>query len=323
MITIMTWRDGKAAMLADAKLSDVEMSPVIGDFSWIHFQLNEGDGDPFAGIADQVPAIVRRSLLAIETRPRSDLIEGGVLLNLRAPLADVSSQDDGDPLVSLRLWAKSGLVLTVQFRPSSVIPACVEKFIAGALGDPGDVIIALVLEAATQVDTMVAALGDRLDEFESGLDHRASFAERRQATQMRGQAIRMRRFVGPHSQALERLTGFPLEWMDATERAALREASDRYARMSEELESVRERSAVLHDEITDLRAERIDARSLQIGILALIFLPLTFITGLLGMNVAGIPFALRPWAFWGVTAFCFAVAATIGIWFLVRGWSRR
>ena len=66
----------------------------------------------------------------------------------------------------------------------------------------------------------------------------------------------------------------------------------------------RERAALLHEQLTDLRAELVDRRSLMIAIVAFIFLPLTFVTGLLGMNVAGIPFAHQQWAFWGVVGFC-------------------
>ncbi len=92
------------------------------------------------------------------------------------------------------------------------------------------------------------------------------------------------------------------------------------ARMAEELESIRERSALTHETLTDLRAELIDQRSLIIAVVALIFLPLTFVTGLLGMNVAGIPFAHAPWAFWGVVGFCVAIAAVITLYFVGRHW---
>ena len=56
---------------------------------------------------------------------------------------------------------------------------------------------------------------------------------------------------------------------------------------------MRERAALLHEQLTDLRAEELDQRSLLISVFAFIFLPLTFITGLLGMNVEGIPYAQR------------------------------
>jgi zinc transporter len=146
-------------------------------------------------------------------------------------------------------------------------------------------------------------------------------AVRRQVTRLRSEAIAYRRFVGPQRTAAERLTQIPLDWLDDDERAAVREAADRFARMNEELEAVRERAAVLHEELTDLRAEKMDARSLQIAIVAMIFLPLTFVTGLLGMNVQGIPWANAPWAFWGVVAVCVLIGAAVSGWFAWRKWN--
>ena len=84
------------------------------------------------------------------------------------------------------------------------------------------------------------------------------------------------------------------DWLAEDDRLHILEAADRFARMAEELEAVRERAALLHEQITDLRAEQIDQRALYISIVAFIFLPLTFITGLLGMNVEGIPYAHTP-----------------------------
>jgi zinc transporter len=55
----------------------------------------------------------------------------------------------------------------------------------------------------------------------------------------------------------------------------------------------------------------------------MVFLPLTFITGLLGMNVAGIPFAHAPWAFGGVVALCVVLAVAISAYFLWRHWFER
>jgi zinc transporter len=47
------------------------------------------------------------------------------------------------------------------------------------------------------------------------------------------------------------------------------------------------------------------------------------VTGLLGMNVEGIPFAQEPWAFWGVFAFCALIAVAVGLWFAVTRWVNR
>ena len=92
--------------------------------------------------------------------------------------------------------------------------------------------------------------------------------------------------------------------------------------MAEELEAVRERAALLHEQLTDLRAEQIDKRALLISVVAFIFLPLTFITGLLGMNVDGIPYAHSPWAFWGVVTLCVLIGFGVLGWFVRRRWLR-
>ena len=97
-------------------------------------------------------------------------------------------------------------------------------------------------------------------------------------------------------------------------------AADRAARMAEELESIRERAAVMHDALTDLRAEQIDQRSLTIAVVAMVFLPLTFITGLLGMNVEGIPDAKDPKAFWEVIGLCLLIAVGITVYFRRHQW---
>ena len=118
-------------------------------------------------------------------------------------------------------------------------------------------------------------------------------------TEVRSEAICFRRFVAPDRDALHTLPGLDFDWLAEDDRLHIVEAADRFARMAEELEAVRERAALLHEQITDLRAEQIDQRALYISIVAFIFLPLTFITGLFGMNVEGIPYAHTAWSFWG------------------------
>ena len=93
--------------------------------------------------------------------------------------------------------------------------------------------------------------------------------------------------------------------------------------MAEELEAVRERAALLHEQLTDLRTETVDQRSLYISIVAFIFLPLTFVTGLLGMNVEGIPYSHSHWSFWGVVIFCVVVGLGVFGWFAKHEWLRR
>ncbi|MGQ7416470.1 CorA family divalent cation transporter, partial [Streptococcus suis] len=71
------------------------------------------------------------------------------------------------------------------------------------------------------------------------------------------------------------------------------------------------------------RSEQIDHRSLIISIVAMIFLPLTFITGLYGMNVDNLPYQHEPWAFDAITAVCALIAVGVTIYFVHRHWFQR
>ncbi|HKT77689.1 MAG TPA: CorA family divalent cation transporter, partial [Sphingobium sp.] len=187
---------------------------------------------------------------------------------------------------------------------------------------PGDLIAALAQEITEALDPEIAELGDSLDEIESSLTGTGAAEVRRQVSEIRATAIGYRRFIAPQRQALERLSAADAAWLEPDDRLHLQEASDRCARMAEELEAVRERSALAHEELTDLRAEQMNRQALIISIVALVFLPLTFLTGLLGMNVDGIPYAHEPWAFWGVVGVCVAMAAGISGWFVATHWLR-
>ncbi|PNB44645.1 zinc transporter ZntB, partial [Pseudomonas sp. FW305-130] len=89
-------------------------------------------------------------------------------------------------------------------------------------------------------------------------------------TKVRVAAIGYRRFLQPQRAALEKLAALPCDWLHDDDRLHLSSAADRAARMAEELEAIRERSALMHESLTDLRAEQIDSRALLISIVALI-----------------------------------------------------
>jgi zinc transporter len=86
-------------------------------------------------------------------------------------------------------------------------------------------------------------------------------------------------------------------------------------RLGEDLDAIRDRSQVVHDQIMDRRAERMNNQMLVLSVVAAIFLPLGLLTGLLGINVGGIPGTDNPWAFWIVCAALIATAVALVLWF--------
>ncbi len=281
------------------------------------------DKDDLAHLKDQddIPDVAANALVATETRPRCDRIDGGAIVNLRG-LAEVTPADS-DRLVSIRFWVRAGKVNSVTRRPLAATADVFAQAERGTILDPGDLVAAFARAISKQLDPEVAQLGDTLDDCETGLEPKRVYELRRTITRIRSEAISYRRFVSPDRDALLTLASLDFEWLAEEDRIHIREAADRFARMTEELESVRERAALLHEQITDLRGEQMEVKALLLSIVALIFLPLTFVTGLLGMNVAGIPYAEEPWAFGGVVAFCAVVAVLLSAYFYFVHWLKR
>jgi zinc transporter len=304
------------------RLSIEEASDYQGPgFLWVHLEGRDPNDVALLKSRQQIPEIAAGALIATETRPRCDRIEEGAIVNLRGP--GETDTTDSDRLVSIRLWVRRNRVTSLSRRTMTATASVIRLVEAGRVLDPGDLVAAFAREISRQLDPQVAELGDQLDDCESQIETGSIYKLRTSIAQIRSEAIAFRRFVAPDRDALTTLAGMDVDWLEDQDRLHINEAADRFARMTEELEAVRERAALLHEQLTDLRAEQVDQRALVISIVAFIFLPLTFITGLLGMNVEGIPYADRPWAFWGIVAFCVLVGAAVLAWFLFRHWLRR
>lgn len=290
------------------------------DFVWVHLSTTAEHAQAWLRDEARVTPIVIDALTAAETRPRCERMADGAFVNLRGRTEE--ELDSSDMLVSIRIWATRGKVVSVTRKQLVALKTVTQDVERGAVRDPGDLIAAFAAAITEDLDPVVADLGDWLDDCEQKLDVERIFALRRGVTRVRAEAINYRRFLSPQRAALERLAALPGDWLADDDRAHLAAAADRAARMAEEVEAIRERAGLMHEELSDLRAEQLDQRSLLIAIAAMVFLPLTFITGLYGMNVEGLWFAKEPWAFDAIVVLCAVIAAGTVLFFARRHWWR-
>jgi zinc transporter len=286
---------------------------------WVHLCATDTEAQDWLGGEAGLPDYVIDALTAAETRPRSEAMADGAFVNLRGLSSEGTSTE---PLASVRIFARAGRVYSVTRRPLDALE-CVKNCVQGGnVRDPGDLIAEFAVAITEQLDPVVADLGDELDLCEEELDAQRAFELRRLVTRVRREAIGYRRFLFPQRSALEKLATLKVDWLHDDDRQHLTTAADRAARMAEEVEQIRERAGLMHETLTDLRAELIDQRSLVIAIAAMVFLPLTFLTGLYGMNVKGLWFAEEPWAFDAIVALCAVIAAAVTGYFSWKHWTR-
>ena len=100
-----------------------------------------------------------------------------------------------------------------------------------------------------------------------------------------------------------------MDWLEQTHKRRLQESLDRLIRYIEDLDTIRERAQVVKDELASALADKMNKNLYMLSIVAAIFLPLGFLTGLLGINVGGIPGAENGDAFLIFVGMLIAVVA--------------
>ncbi len=284
-------------------------------FIWIHLKRdNPRTGDALGACG--LDRFVIEALTAEETRPRCTVIGDGVLLNLRG--VNLNPGAEPDDMVSVRLWVEERRVIGVWLRPLMAV-----RDVLDAIGrkrspvSPGDLVAKLALRLADRAEPTVAALNERIDRLEEAVDDQAGTATRAQLAEIRRAAISLRRFMFPQRDALTTLQIEDVNWLDDRDRARIREAAERVTRLAEDLDALRDRAQVVQDQIMDRRAETMNRHMLILSVVAAIFLPLGLLTGLLGINVGGIPGAEYPWAFLIVCGLLVAIGL-FQLWFFKR-----
>ena len=100
-----------------------------------------------------------------------------------------------------------------------------------------------------------------------------------------------------------------LPWLSDKVKADFHEATDRVTHYVEELDELHGRAEVAHDLIDSRLAQQLNRRMFLLSVLAGVILPPTLVTGLLGVNVGGLPGADSEWAFPVVCVVLLALAA--------------
>lgn len=241
-----------------------------------------------------------RALLDEDTRPRCVEMEDGALLILRG--VDLKPKGGLAGMVSIRLFATQERLLVVQRKRLDAFEERVAALDRGlGTGGVGAFLGGLIAAMRQDVEPLLDRLETAVDTFEIGAlerDKPPSKHERHRLNEARRSAVLLRRYLAPQAEAIRRLSALREPWIDDAQlREALSEEADHCRRAAEDLDVLRGRAVIITEEAALRVAEETNQRLLTLSVVSLIFLPLTFLTGLLGVNLDGIPFADRPWSF--------------------------
>lgn len=266
-------------------------------YIWLHFDV----GDPAfeAWLTRQLPMTVAKALVEPETRPRCDRVENGLVVNLRG--VNMNPGADADDMVSVRLWVTEGLIISARVRKVWAVDAIRQQMDAGlAPGTITSFLAELAHGLTKRIDKVSLTLVEDTDAFEEhALSPSKALAS--ELAGLRQSVIKLRRYVRPQSEAIAELADGKIWPLEPHSASLLLETANQTARTMEELEATSDRLRAVQDHLDMVHMSALGRNSYVLSIVAAIFLPLGFITGLFGINVGGMPGVEAAYGFWAVS----------------------
>ncbi|WP_168797775.1 zinc transporter ZntB [Aliishimia ponticola] len=282
-------------------------------FRWDHVKLDVA-GRAWLDQSGLDPLVIE-ALAAPDTRPRATFYDDGAVVFLRG--VNTNEGAEAEDMVSVRMWVEPGRVVSVWLRPLRAVAQLRSASDLGSGPDgPGAFVSQLALNLSETAAPVISDLADRVDALEESLVDPAVKIPRAALTRLRRTVIALRRYFSPQRDALSELHHVHIPWITDQDRDRLAEATDRMARLTEELEALGHRTQVLQDHIAARQADDLNRQMYLLSVVAALFLPLGFVTGLLGVNVGGLPGTHSDIAFWIVCALM--VALGLLQWWIFR-----
>lgn len=264
---------------------------------WVHLDYTDESSAQWLYGHPDVPALVADALLAQETRPRVAVMQSNLLVYLRG--VNLNPGAEPEDMIAIRLWVTPERIISTQRRSLRAVADLLARAEQGeAPASTYGLLVELVDVLTWNMEDVVDQVEDQVSDYETASIARQSRTMLGEFALVRRRLTLLRRFFAPQRDALARLydPGSPLA---ERERAQVREVADRLQRLLEDLDVAREHVLIAQEDLTSRLADVLNQRMYVLAIVSIVFLPLSVLTGLLGVNLAGIPGAESPWSFPG------------------------
>ena len=167
---------------------------------------------------------------------------------------------------------------------------------------------------------VLEALGDRLQALEDRILHSATRSSQLGIHRVRRDLLVLRRAVWPQHEAVAALVREETPLITPTVRQYLRDCLDHAVQILDVIDTYHELASNLMDMHLSAMSQRSNDVMKVLTIMASIFIPLTFLAGVYGMNFEYLPELHYRWAYPVLLTLMALVAAGMLLFFRRRGW---
>lgn len=279
-----------------AQASDLGgLTSTTDGLAWAHLDATHPGSGQWLAAQPSLPPLMANALMADETRPRAQMHGNGFLLVLRG--VNLNPGADPEDMISIRLWVEQHRIISTRRRRLLSVEDTVESLSQQPVSSTPDLLVRIASRMINRINDVVDELEQRIADLEEGILTDPAPLMRGRLAELRRESIALRRYLSPQREAFGRLYAEAPAFFSELERQHVRELNDRMIRIVEDIDAVRERAAVVQEELVSMLSDQLNKRMYLLSIVAALFLPLGFLTGLLGVNVGGIPGADHPLGF--------------------------
>lgn len=255
-----------------------------------------------------IDGVIDAALLKEDTRPRCLAHDNGLLINLRG--VNLNEGSEPEDMIAIRIWMSQDVVVSLRAFHIKAAQDLRDRIMAGDVPESsGAIITYLAARLTDRIEPVVSDLDEQADDFEETLLTTGASLPKSALSSFRRKVLTLRRFIMPQRDALSQMIREGTDLFDPAHILHLREVADRVTRIGEELDTIRDRSGVMQEQIIEERSERMNQRLFVLSIISAVFLPLGFVTGLFGVNVGGMPGTASSLAF-TLLCICMLVLST-------------
>lgn len=309
--------DGKggARSIARTELDDLQLQSEQS--LWLHWDRSHPQTQTWLRQDSGLNEFACDLLLEENTRPRLlSLPDAQMLLFLRG--VNLNPGAEPEDMVSVRIFAEAQRVISLRLRPLRASDEVLQQLAEGrGPKSASELLLALAQLLTEKVQALVSDLSEEVDGEEEKLETDERYApEHGSMLHMRRRAAGLRRFLAPQREIYAQLARNKVPWFAVEDADYWNELNNSLIRYLEELELTRERVALVLENEDRRLNQRMNRTMYRFGIITCIFLPMSFLTGLLGINVGGIPGSESPYGF--LFASVLLIALALGQWWLFR-----
>ena len=258
-------------------------------------------------------------LLSDDSRPGAFVHDNKLLMIMRG----INNEENADPedLISLRLYLAPDQLISLRRRRVQTMEEMHNELEAGnGVKNAGQFLIEAIAKTVQKIGDYVEKLEEKITELEHRIieSKQADIGDELKAFQ--SDLIDLRRYLHPQHIMFVKLLDEELDWLDAGTYNRIRTQVEFHTRHVEDIDYCWQRVQVIKEELNTRQNEQLNQKLYLLAVVSCIFLPLTLLTGLLGVNVAGIPFADHPDAFAVLTMIMVLIAGCILFYFKRKKW---